>query len=286
MMKKIILIFIFSVCFFGSYAQDRIILKKDEKEINCRILSVNDTLITYTQQSSADSVFKIRRYDVLSWFISQPAPPPAKKRLISGKEKPKPESYKYLSGEEVPGYIVTSGHDTLTGYIKIKNPALNQLYVDFTGAEGHTGKFHADDAGVIAYGYEDIHYRKTDTGITDEVSNGVYSKSGKLFLQILVDGPAKLYLFTTVQFPRSVVAPGIDPPLYTGVMKQYYFMANPEGEKLLAKKKTIKGCVNRLLDDNKVLMEKIRMKGIKKHEVKKTFEDYNQWYVTNKSSLN
>lgn len=281
-MKKFIPIFIFSLCFYGSMAQDRIILKKDEKEINCRIISVNDTIITYIGQSSPDSVFKIRRYDVLSWFISPPPPPPAKKRLISKKEKPKPESYRYMSGEEIPGYIVTSNGDTLNGYIKVKNPAFSQVYVDFSGIDNHAKKYHVDDAAILAYGYDDIHYRKTDAGITDEFSNGLYSESGKLFLQIIADGPAKLFLFTTVHFPQSVVTPGSDPPLYTGKMKQYYFMENPAGEKLLAKNKTIKGCVNRLLDDNKMLMDKIRMKGIKKHELKKTFEDYNQWYAGSK----
>jgi len=280
MMPKFTLLLIFSFCFLGAVGQDRIFLKKDEKEIPCRIISVNDTIITYTQPAFPDSVMKARRFDVLSWFISPPPAPPAKKRLISTKEKPKPESYRYLSGEQVSGYVVNGSGDTISGIIKIKNPAFNQLYVDFTAADGKSRKYHADDNDIAAYGYEEIHYRKIDSGITDEFSNGVHSKSGMLFLQVIVDGPSKLFHYTTVFFPRNLITPGSEPPLYTAMIKQYYFMINPKGVKLLSKNRTIKGCVNRLLDDNKVLMDKIRTRGIKKHELKKTFEEYNEWYNT------
>ena len=279
MMKKCLLLFFFLFLFTDLISQDRIVLRKDETVIPCRIISVNDTLIIYRPASSPDEVMKARRFDVLSWFIEAPAPSSAtKKRLISKKEKPKKEPYRYLNNESVIGYIVDSKGDTLNGEIMIRNFAYNQLQVHFTDESGKKHLYPADDSAVMAYGYGDIHYRKMDSGIRDEVVNGVHSKSGKLFLQILVDGPAQLYLFSTLKFPLNLVKTENDPPLYAGKIKQYYFMVNAEGEKLLAKNRTVKGCVNRLLDDDAKLMSQVRMKGLKKHEVPDTFKLYNERY--------
>lgn len=288
-MKPFYLTIIFWGLITGLRAQDLIILKKSETTIPCRIQQVNDTLITYFPESNPRVQQKVKRQEVLS-FVINANPPKGKGK----KKKKKPLSDPreglwgiYRSGEKVEGYVVLSGSDTLWGKLQITNPALNQVQVDFWGNDGENVIYRVEDSSITAYGYGTVHYRKINTRFTKEIANGVKSPSGLLFLHLAVDGPAQLYHFNTVDYPNNLLRgeSGI-PPIYYAHIESHYLMINPSGKMILTRNRSIQGSVNRLLNDNKALMERIRLKGFKKAEVIEVFEEYNNWYRKAKPQSN
>lgn len=275
--------FYLTLIFFGLItglrAQDLIIRKKTESAIPCRIFQVNDTLITYFPESNPKMLQWIKRQEVLS-FVINANPPKGKKKKNPLRSDPRTGLWGiYHSGEEMEGYILTSKGDTLSGLLRITNPALNQIQVDFKPNNGKNVIYRVEDTSITAYGYGSVHYQKISTRITKEVTNGVASPSGLLFLHLAVDGPARLYHFNTVVYPNNLLrGEGGVPPLYYAHIESHYLMINPSGKMILTRNRSIKGAVNRLLGDYKVLMERIRMRGFKKSEVIAVFEEYNDWH--------
>lgn len=290
MRRYVCFAFIFFYLIGGLRAQDLIILKKTETSIPCRIQDISDTLITYFPESNPKLLQWVRRPEVLSFVIN--ANPPKGK----GRKKRKPLTTDprvglwgvYYSGEQVEGYIVRSNGDTITGLLRIANPALNQMQVDFQGNNEKATIYSVEDTSIISYGYGTVHYRKVKTRFTRKVSDGLSSPSGLLFLHIVVDGPARLYHYNTVNYPNNLLRSGNGvPPLYFAHIESHYVMINPSGRMMLTRNRSIKGTVNRLLSDYQDLMERIRLKGFKKAEVITVFEEYNDWYrKANPQSIN
>lgn len=232
---------------------------------------------------------KVKRQEVLSFVINAHPPKGKKKRKkVPVHTDPREGLWGiYRSGEKAEGYVVLSVGDTLWGKLQITNPALNQIQVDFHGNDGKQVKYTVEDNAIVAYGYGAVHYQKISTRFTKEVTNGVSSPSGLLFLHLAVDGPARLYHFNTLDYPNNLLRGGSGlPPIYYAHIESHYLMINPSAKMILTRNRSIKGSVNRLLSDNKALMERIRMKGFKKAEVIEVFEEYNKWYLKAKPQSN
>jgi len=312
-MKKIFLILLLIPVFSFSLAQDIIVLKKYEHEMKCQIIHVDDSLITYRLWKSHDeSVHTIKRSEVLSYLYKK------KKQstnyvnhvVIGGgigngqqvgvaipvkREKNQrdaeaedgfqgfPESANpvligvYRLKETVKGYVVNTQGDSLEGWITVNSVAHNQVEVNFTGDDGVMKKY--DISGLKAYGYDKVRYEKVKTGFGKEVTNGLKSGEGFHFLHLEVDGPAKLYRFYTLKFRKTTLHNFPDPPLYFGKLKSHFVIVNPQGEKLLTKGRTIKGCVNKLFNDNTRLMMRVRAGGVNAKKLPAVVMSYNEWYM-------
>ncbi len=274
-MKKITatLILIF-ICVASGNAQDVIVKKSDESEIKCTIVSLTDTVITYRlYNSSNDTVYTIKRYEVLSFFTG-----------TGTKTQVKPlneNSYddllgRYHIGKSVPGLVILSSGDTLTGTISVRNVARNQTHVLFTGSDNKTQRFGVND--LKGYEYDNLVYQKIKTGYNGEVTNGVRSTDGYHFLHLEVAGPARLYRFYTLKFKGALYNPDVEPPFYYGKLKTHYVIIHPSGKQIFTKGRTIKGTLNRIFEDNTELLQQVRRKGPKKQELPTWVRSYNSWY--------
>lgn len=274
-MRLLLSIFLLTVFSQTVRAQDVIILKKNENRITGKIVSINDTVISYKPSSNPKITETVRRVDVLSWLINAETPVNKKEIKNTNKDFNAGLLGIYRIGESVPGYLLTAKSDTISGRIRIVNMAVNQVYLLFTDSSGTEKRIHVNDENVAGYGFDEVEYAKVSTVFSKNVSNDLNSETGALFLHQLVDGPATLYRFYTVFYPKSVLRNYPNPPIYLAKVSSHYLMISRDGKKLLSRNRTIKGCVNRMLNDDKVIMEKVRMKGIRESELIATFKEYN-----------
>lgn len=286
-MSKYLFIFFFICLFTSVYSQDIIVLKSDESEIKCRIISITDTTLSYTLWQSSDTKeYTLNRSGILS-YLTDPA------LHNNGSQSANTESDsenqnttqgllgRYKSSETSEGYIIKENGDTINGFLKIENVAMNQLEVSFFEKAGETPKLYTTD-DLKGYGYNGLQYHRIKSGFKGEVTNNRRPKDGIMFLHCEVDGPARLYRLYILEFQKNQLANGEKPLYYMGRLKMHYVITNPSGKSICTKGRTIKGTVNRIFEDNASLKEEVYSKGVNEKNLPEIVEKYNLWYTNQK----
>lgn len=255
--------------------QDLLILKKDESEIICRILLVNDTIIQYQKYKSSDpAVYQLKRQEVLSYRLDKKS---GNNNNINASETV--ESAGLLSlyhmNESVEGYIVKLNGDTLKGIILTGNIATNQLEVNFQSASGSHEKYTPSQ--INGYGYAKVDYRSVKTSIKREITNNRKADNGQLFLHVAVDGPAKLYNYYELRFLKSTLMQHQNPPVYMGKIRREYFISGRKGNIKFTGGRSLKGILNQMLSDNTALMENVNNKILNFDSIPEIIRNYNDW---------
>jgi len=265
----------------AALSQDIIVLRSNDQEINCRILSMNDSLVTYRLWQSPDTTaYAVKKFEVQSYLLDKKS---KKSKAFSDKEKfiklnPDMDLLgEYKTGTVVQGYVITNNNDSLLGFINITNVALNQVEINFMDYAGKVTLFSVKDAK--AYGYAKIRYEKIKTGFKKEITNGHKTKDGYQFVHIAIEGPSKLYRFYTLHF-RSSTMNSYDqhPPAYLGRLKREFVITNPKEQKVFTKGRTLKGALNRIYFDYPNYTAKYPVDYTKPSELPKVVDGFNSWY--------
>jgi hypothetical protein len=261
-------------------SQDIIVLRKNEQEIKCRIISMNDSLFTYRLYKSDDTTsYSIKRFEVLSFLMDKKS-----QKGFSNDESGNADIDllgEYLDGTVVPGYVITNTDDTLKGFIAIKNVALNQVKIQYNDSSGKTTVFAVKDAK--GYGYSKIHYDRIRTGYKKEITNGYKTKDGIQFLHRAVDGPSKLYRFYTLHFKQStVISYDQDPPSYLGKLSRQFVITNPDGKQIFTKGRTLKGTLNRIYYIYPKYISQIPVEHTTASELPEIVAGFNYWFENKK----
>ncbi len=257
-------------------------MRKDEQEIPCRILSMNDTLVTYRKWKNADtSVYVVKKYEVLSFLVE--------KRSPQGKEFSRAKAIEnndtdllgeYFAGNVVPGYVITNNNDTLQGFVTIKNVALNQVLINFADSTGKSRIYTVKDAK--GYSYSNLRYEIVKTGFKKNVTNKQRT-NGYHFLHLAVDGPSKLYRFYTLTFKKStMISYNENPAPYLGKLKRHFIISIPEGKQIFTKGKTLTGSLNRIYSNYPKYLSKNPVDSPKAFELPGIVNAFNYWYQNNR----
>ena len=255
--------------------QDLLILKKDESEIICRILLVNDTIIQYQKYKSADpAVYQLKRQEVLSYRLDKKSSNNDQINAAADAEDSGLFSL-YHMNESLEGYVVKLNGDTVKGIIHTGNIATNQLEVSFQSGSSIPEKFTPSQ--ISGYGYGTIHYRSMKTSIKREVTNNRKAVNGQLFLHVAVDGPAKLYHYYELRFLKSTLLQLQNPPVFMGKISREYFISGRNGTMKFTGGRSLKGILNQLLSDHVSLMETVNNKVLSFDRVPEIIRNYNDW---------
>lgn len=259
-------------------SQDILILRKDESEIVCRIVLVNDTIIQYQKYKSSDpTVYQLKRQEVLSYRLDKKS---AGNNQINaaGTTEDSGLFSPYHMNESLEGYIVKLNGDTLKGIIHTGNIATNQLEISFQSEAATREKFTPQQ--ISGYGYGMINYRSVKTSLKREVTNHRKTVDGQLFLHVAVDGPAKLYNYYELHFLKSTLIQLENPPVFMGKVKREYFISGRNGTMKFTGGRSLKGVLNHLLSDHVTLMETVNSKMISFDRVPEIVRSYNDWAET------
>ena len=254
--------------------QDVIVLRESGEEIRCRIVEITDSEISYRKwRSEDDTVYRLDRFDVLSYTVNKNQN--LKKRRS---DEPAPNENllaKYRSGELRPGYIISKTGDTIEGTVEVRNLAYNQLLLNWKSENGDSAIYKPDD--LIGYGYDRIHYRSQHIEFKGDITTGSKSE-GQLFLELLDDGPAKLFKLIQLTFPKSVVRQFDDPAVYYGTLEVHYYIIPPKGKSRVIKSQSPRNNLIRCFEDHKLLVEDMIENKPLKSEVPQIVAKYNYWY--------
>ena len=302
-MKKLFLTILFFTSCFTSFAQDVIVLRKDEEELKCRIVAINDTIIYYRKWNTPGTAkYSYKRSEVLSYTLEKnfwrlktyisldgtiyfaTEKVDVESRKLSKKEqKIDPNNNflgKYLSDEVVDGYIILNSEDTLNGLLFIRNVAMNQLSVSFKGDEADRRDY--DVSELKGYVYNNLNYKNVPNVYTKEVINERKSENGNLLLHQLVDGTAKLYLFFEIQYPKSVAVSYENPPAYLGKLSRYYVIENGQGVRMMNKGRSVRKTLSKLFSDDSELLKQIYAKVPKEEDLVTIINSYNERHPVTK----
>lgn len=261
--------------FLKLQGQDLLILKKDESEIICRILLVNDTIIQYQKYKSSDpAIYQLRRQEVLSYRLDKKSGNNDHIQTAESAENTRLFSL-YHMNESVEGYIVKLNGDTLKGIIHTGNIATNQLEVNFQPASGQTERYTPSQ--IKGYGYGMVDYRSVKTALKRQIINKRKPENGQLFLHIAVDGTAKLYHYYELRFLKATLVQYVNPPVYMGKIRREYFIAGRKGTMKFMGGRSLKGILNQLLSDHVSLMETVNNKILDFDRIPEIIRNYNDW---------
>jgi hypothetical protein len=278
MRQYLLILFAFCNCTFA-LSQDILVLRKNEEEVKCRIVAMNDSIFSYRLWQSTDTtVYSVKKYEVLSFLMDKHS---RKTKAFTDKTvKINPDIDllgEYKSGTIAPGYVITNNNDSLIGFITIKNAVMNQAEIQFTDNTGKMTVYTTKDAK--AYGYAKLRYEKIETGYTKELINGIRTKDGSQFLHLAVEGPSKLYRFYTLKFKSStMVSYDKNPPTYLGKLKRQFVVTNPAGRKIFTKGRTLRGTLNRIYYDYPKYLTKVPVERTEAKELPDIVEGFNYWY--------
>ncbi len=271
---KAILILIFtwaSVCF--AHGQDVIVVRDGERVIDCSVVELNDSVIVYKVKGAAyDTLYTIARTEVQSYTLSKKA----KVVDITSGNSREGILGKYHIGEVRPGYIVMLSGDTLFGLVKIKDIAFNQLQIDWIDEKGDSRIYSPNEA--VAYGYDLIHYRSMDPGYKKEITCEKRSE-GAMFLEIIEEGPAKIFQLVTLTYPKSVVNAYGDPPIWYGTLKIGYYIVPPVGEARVVIGSSPRNNLIKLFEDDTDLVQGLIDDKPQLKDVPAIVSKYNYWYT-------
>lgn len=289
-MKKLFALNILLVLSSFCFSQDIIVLRKDESEIKCRIVSINDTAIFYRKWNTPGTAkYSFKRFEVLSYTIEKShlrlkALSEPKGGLVSTEEiknennkSDSPDEGilgKYYSGDVLDGYIISKNGDTINGLVYVKNVAINQYQVTFEDDLGSKKDYSPSD--IKGYQYGNLTYTTVSTELKKELTNGYSSPSGVLFLHQIESGKAKLYRVFELRFPKNIHLSVPDPPTYMGNISHYYFIDNGNGAKAITKGKSLRKILTKNFSDDAVLQERLKVSSPKISDLPNIIKDYNE----------
>ncbi len=280
-MRFFLLLAFITPAFSHILAQDVIVLRKDESEIKCKIVNASDSLVTYKLWNSADtSTYSLKRYDVLSFATSKQSQ--RKDKVVVDMAGTDDGSILgiYRSGETMPGWVVPTFGDTLFGFIRITDPIMNQVQVQFINESGFDTVYGTK--AVRSYGYGNVVYDRIKTCYRKELKNEVKTDDGIQFIHRAIDGPSKLYRFYTLTFSKSAYKSyNNNPPMYLGVMKRKFLVTNPAGKMLFSKGRTLPGMMNRIYYDYSAYSTPYHLRNPSMTMLPEAVSDFNHWYVHN-----
>jgi len=289
-MKKLFLLNLLILLSSFVYAQDIIVLRKDESEIKCRIVSINDTVIFYRKWNTPGTAkYSFKRFDVLSYTIEKShlrlkaLSEPQGGLLSEGEIKNEnnrndlPDEGilgKYYSGDILDGYIINKAGDTINGLIYVKNVAINQYVVTFEDDLGVKKDYSPTD--IKGYQYGNIVYASASTELKQELTDGYSSASGVLFLHQIEIGKASLYRIFELRFTKNILLTVPDPPTYMGKVTYYYYIDNGQGFKSITKGKSLRRLLTKMFNDDAALQERIKISAPKASDLPNIIKDYNE----------
>jgi hypothetical protein len=265
------------------FSQDVLVLRKDESEVKCRIVSLSDSVITYKLWNSEDkTIYSVRKYEVQSYMMDYKSRK-SKKLKKSMKEENADRDLlgTYRNGSVESGYIIRENGDTLKGLVVVQNFALNQVRVEFSDS-GNVTKTHTTK-DLKGYGYSNISYDRVPLKYKQRVTNSAEPKQQQFFLHRAVSGPSKLYRFYTLDFSNSTMkAYDQVPPYFLGKAEQHFVITNPSGRKLFTRGRTLKGSVNTIYSDYNEFTENYRDNRPKAGDLPGIVNSFNYWFENRK----
>ena len=274
------LLFLLVFCNFSIVlSQDILVLRKNEEIIKCRIIVLNDSIVTYRPWKSTDTTtFTVKKFEVQSFLIDSKS---QKSKSISLNEPEQNSDVdilgEYRSGTVVPGYVLLNSGDSIFGFINVKNFVVNQLKIEFSDSTNHTRFYSIDEAK--GYGYYDINYERVPLNYKQTVTNEQQKPQQSYFLHLTVNGPSKLYRFYVLHFSKSTMdGYNQNPPYYLGKLKRQFVITNPKGKTVFTQGRTIKGAVNRIYFDYPEYTAKYPVTNPKSGDLPAVVESFNYWY--------
>ncbi len=272
------------------FSQDIIVLRKDESEIKCRIVNINDTAIFYRKWNTPGTAkYSYKRFDVLSYTVEKShlrlkALSEPQGGLVSADElrnenniKDQPDDGilgKYSSGDLLDGYIVNKNGDTINGLVYVKNVAINQYLVSFEDDLGNKKDYSPSE--IKGYQYGNLNYQSVATDLKKELTNGYASATGVLFLHQVEVGKATLYRVFELRFPKNIQLNVPDPPTYLGKVSHYYYIDNGRGAKSSTKGKSLRKLLTKMFNDDDVLQERLKIRSPIESDLPNIIKDYNE----------
>jgi hypothetical protein len=280
-MRRLVLIFLVCSAYLPSPGQDVIVLRKDESEMRCKIVSANDSLVTYKLWNSADTtIYTLKRYEVLSFAMGKQSQRKGKVVVEMPGDNPDDGILGlYHSGETVEGWVLNTAGDTIRGFITVVNPAINQVQVRFKGKSGIDTVYGT--SALKSYGYGNVVYDRIRTCYRKKLTTGVSARDGIQFVHRGIDGPSRLYRFYTLKFSNAVVSSyNGNPPMHTGVVNRKFLVTSPDGNMLFSKGRTLAGMMNRIYLDYKGYAIPLHLRNPTAATLPEVVDDFNQWYST------
>ena len=260
-------------------AQDIIVLRESEEIIKCKIIEINDTIVSYSLLPvSENEIVTVARFTVESYSIGKRS---ALKKQDQNESNDDGILYKYKAGEIRKGFIVFVNGDTLFGRIKIRDIAFNQIQVMWLVENDSIVIYTPKE--LKSYGYDLINYQVVDIDYKKEITAGIKC-SGKLFLEHLDQGAARLYQFVRIIYPKSVLMEYSQPPVYYGSVEIEYYIIPPVKEPRVVQKKSVRGSLIRLFEDHDALVEEMINNRPRMEDVPSVVSKYNYWYENVRTS--
>lgn len=257
----------------SSAAQDVMVLRGTEEEIRCNIVDITDSLIYYRSASIyEDSVMVIDRFLVEAYSFGK------KSEYIKSQDEDDKRAgilRKYKAGETRPGFMIHSDGDTVYGNVLVRDIAFNQVELKWYDSSGEVKVFRPGE--ITGYGYDLMYFEDTKLDYKHEITMGIHPE-GSLFLELLDAGPARLYQFVTLIYPKAVMMQSDVPPVYYGDLDIGYYIIPPAGKPRFVRGRSVRGNLIRLFEDHEALVEDLINNKPSIEDVPSVVSKYNYWY--------
>ncbi len=278
-MRYLLLLIFVCLSFPAVFAQDILVLRKDESELKCRIVALNDSAIAFKLWDSPDkSIHTIRKYEVQSYMMDYKSQKSRKlKKSMKVENADLDLLGEYRNGSVEKGYIIKENGDSLHGLVVIQNFAMSQVRVEFNDSTGKTRMYTTTD--LKGYGYHNIAYDRIPIKYKQAVTNGTEPGQETLFLHRTVTGPSQLYRFYTLDFKNSTMhAYNQVPPYYLGKANQHFVITNPDGKFIFTKGRSLKGSINKIYSAYPEFLGNIIDTRPDAGEMPGVVKSFNYWY--------
>jgi hypothetical protein len=255
------------------------VLRGSEKEIQCTIVDITDSLIYYRSANIYDdSVMVIDRFLVEAYSFGKKSD-----YLKSQHEGDKREGFlkNYKAGETRPGYVIRSSGDTAYGYVFVRDIAFNQVELKWSDSDGEVTVFHPGD--ITGYGYDLMYFEDVKLDYKNEITMRIKPENS-LFLELIDPGPARLYQFVTLIYPKAVMMQFEAPPVYYGDLDIGYYIVPPSGKPRFVRGRSVRNNLIRLFEDHEALVEDLINDKPSIEDVPSVVSKYNYWYENLRTS--
>jgi hypothetical protein len=262
-------------------AQDVMVLRGSEEEIQCTIVDISDSLIYYRSSSIYDdSVMVIDRFMVEAYSFGK------KSEYVRSQDEGDKRAgilRKYKAGETRPGFVILTAGDTVYGNVFVRDIAFNQVELKWSDNSGEVKVYRPGD--ITGYGYDLMYFEDTELEYSNEITMGIHPK-GSLFLELIDSGPARLYQFVTLTYPKAVMMQFDAPPVYYGDLDIGYYIIPPKGKPRFVKGRSVRGNLIRLFEDHEELVEDLINNKPSIEDVPSVVSKYNYWYENLRTAEN
>lgn len=155
----------------------------------------------------------------------------------------------YAQDGYADGYYITFGGDTTYTKIKVFNGILNKK-IGYINENGKTKRFNANE--VTEYGFNGLN-------IYASIAPSPKAPKMRYFAEVVENGEVRL--------------------MYFKLKKKYYIKHKNDLQSIKIKKWTFRKQMSQFFQDFDDLVEEIRSKNIKRHQVRTIVRKYNTWYV-------